>query len=33
MGPETQKEHRVIAQECWWKILDIFPELNDFTDN
>lgn len=33
MGPETQKEHRVIAQECWWKILDIFPELNDFIDN
>lgn len=29
MGPETQKEHRIIAQQCWDEILNIFPELNE----
>jgi thymidylate synthase (FAD) len=29
MGPETQKEHREIATECWEKILEHFPSLKD----
>lgn len=26
-GPETQKEHREVAQSCWNQILEVFPEL------
>lgn len=29
MGPETQKEHREVAQSCWNQILEVFPELNE----
>lgn len=29
MGPETQKEHRIVAQDCWAEILSVFPELRD----
>ena len=28
-GPETQKEHRLIAQECWDKLLIYFPSLKE----
>ena len=29
MGPETQKEHREIAESCWNEILTIFPALSE----
>lgn len=29
MKPETQKEHRVIATECWKIVTDNFPTLRD----
>ena len=29
MGPETQKEHREIATECWEKLLEHFPSLRE----
>ena len=31
MGPETQKEHREIAEACWNQILTIFPALSEIT--
>jgi len=31
MGPETQKEHREIAEACWNEILTIFPALSEIT--
>ena len=27
MGPETQKEHRVVAQKCWTILCNIYPFL------
>lgn len=29
MGPETQKEHREIALDCWYAITEAFPSLRD----
>jgi len=29
MGPETQKEHREIALDCWYAITEAFPSLKD----
>lgn len=29
MGPETQKEHREVAQACWDEIIKIFPALSE----
>lgn len=29
MGPETQKEHREIAEACWNEIVKIFPALEE----
>jgi len=29
MGPETQKEHREIAQACCDEILSVFPDLSE----
>ena len=27
MGPETQKEHRVVAQQCWDNLVQVYPFL------
>ena len=32
MGPETQKEHREIATDCWYEITKLFPSLKDTLD-
>lgn len=32
MGPETQKEHREIATDCWYLITERFPSLKDSLD-
>jgi thymidylate synthase (FAD) len=32
MGPETQKEHREIAQDAWYQITEQFPSLRDSLD-
>jgi thymidylate synthase (FAD) len=32
MGPETQKEHREIATDCWYEITKVFPSLKDALD-
>lgn len=29
IGPETQKEHREIAQACWEELIKIYPSLKD----
>lgn len=29
MGPETQKEHREVAQSAWDEILKYFPSMKD----
>lgn len=29
MGPETQKEHREVALDCWYAITEEFPSLKD----
>lgn len=31
MGPETQKETRIIAQEIWNEIIKLFPDLSTIT--
>lgn len=31
-GPETQKEHREIALDCWYQITEQFPSLKDALD-
>lgn len=32
MGPETQKEHREVATNCWYQIVEKFPSLKDALD-
>lgn len=32
MGPETQKEHREIATDCWYEVTKLFPSLKDTLD-
>lgn len=32
MGPETQKEHREVATDCWYEITKLFPSLKDTLD-
>ena len=32
MGPETQKEHREVATDCWYEITRVFPSLKDALD-
>jgi len=27
MGPETQKEHRIVAQQCWDNLVQVYPFL------
>jgi thymidylate synthase (FAD) len=33
MGPETQKEHREVAQSAWEKIVEEFPSLSEVVTN
>lgn len=32
MGPETQKEHREVATDCWYEVTKLFPSLKDTLD-
>ena len=32
MGPETQKEHREVARDAWYQIIEVFPSLKDCLD-
>jgi thymidylate synthase (FAD) len=32
IGPETQKEHREIAKDAWYQIVEQFPSLKDCLD-
>jgi thymidylate synthase (FAD) len=32
MGPETQKEHREVAKDAWYQIVEQFPSLKDCLD-
>ena len=31
-GPETQKEHRIVAMEAWLEITKVFPSLKELID-
>lgn len=32
-GPETQKEHRTVAKQCWTVVKQCFPEFKDLIDD